>query len=93
VPKLSAAEDNEIAGWAFAVPVPFSVTVAGLAVALCAIDSVAVRVPIAAGANVSCNLQFAPPLITVPAAQVDAAAIENSDAFAPETLSVFTVSG
>jgi hypothetical protein len=91
--KFNAADDNEIAGWGLAVPVPLRGTVAGLAAALCAIDSVAVRAPAAVGANVSCNLQFAPALITVPAAQVEPAAIKNSAALAPETLRVFTVNG
>ena len=93
VPKLSVVTDTETAGCGVAVPVPFSATMAGLAVALCAIDSCALLAPATVGRNVTCRLQLAPPLRTVPVEHVDAAPIMYSAALAPEIPMAPRVSG
>lgn len=79
LPKLSAAG---LAANPGAVPVPVSATVCGLPLALSPMFSVAVRLPVAAGVNVTATVVLAPGATVIGSVGAGKA---NSAAFAPET--------
>ena len=91
-PRSSTIVSSANPGCALALPVPVSDTVAAVLLALWPIASVAARAPVAAGVKLSSTKQLLPAATLVPALQVEAEPIANSEACAPLTASVLTVS-
>src|ERR1019366_1523981 len=67
---LSNARDDVVGLMSDWVPVPFSVTVAGLPAALCGMPSVPISAPAAVGVNVVVSTQLPPGASEVPLSQV-----------------------
>src|ERR1019366_10280618 len=67
---LSNARDDVVGLMSDCVPVPFSVTVAGLPAALCEMTSVPFCAPAAVGVNVVVSTQLPPGASEVPLSQV-----------------------
>jgi hypothetical protein len=86
LPRTSAPKLRDVAERLTAVPVPLRLTVCGLFAALSLIESVAVRLPVAEGVNVTLTVQV---LLSVTVAPVQVSALlAKSLGFAPPIVTV-----
>ena len=92
LPKVTLEEESETDGVGALVPVPLNVMVCGLPVALSAIDSVPVRLPVVVGLKVTLTVQFAPAARLLPQVFVcEKSPVAETDVIVKLALPVFEI--